>query len=671
MVTHAAKALFFFLLLAAPSLQLAQTPYSDAAFRTFISVSVDGTKVDVRVTFLNITYFRELNSTKIGEVEQKVRDTQNIEDLYQQGDYSTESFTAEVLPLNGSSLRFTFEGMPVLDPAGNEICNPVITDENGLASCDIAYYRDANGEQKALEEYKSCGYATINLDELSMGGVMLSASSQTVTVCPAGVFALSAFGPAITSSVGSNLPFCFPAMLIAGLLVAAMYYSGRDPLSLFDITTPKLPRTPTFKVKMQTSPQMLRQVQRRYNMMKRQARRDSVREIARLARISGKSVSEARREMNALYDRMDALMKGKRKLSDDSKRSLSEALARMMEKYSPATLHRNGEDSFVKRFQRSLQISSGLLEAYIESHQASAAMKEARGKTGQGGLWSRYVAARMVEKGMDASVAFETGRTGRVLGRIPFVKKVVAMPTRLLDVASQLRGSRQSLKAIRGEFLGQVGHMLGTRTMLGKPVYNAFRRAHVTGALDGKGKPVQTRFGKAYTMITGRDWRTFENKHDLTTKKLVEFYNNLNSMRQHAIDAQNTMFRELFAKLEYALPTRANMDKEKIATQLAALALRMGIKPEDVKRLSEANALDGLFRLMQQKAKETKDKKMENLLKDMERALGSKDVERAGYVPLGKEFDAIQTRIEKNLKDLTASGVNVSEITLLNKDLKD
>ncbi|MFA5021385.1 MAG: hypothetical protein WC517_05030, partial [Patescibacteria group bacterium] len=453
-----------------PSACLAQNPYSDAAFRTFLSVSVNGTNMTAKLTFLNITYFRQINESKIAEVEKKVDASRNTGDLHQAGNFSNDSFTAEILPVNDTPLNFTFEGQPVLDASGNVICNETRTDENGTAWCDIRYFRDpVNGAKRKLEDYKSCGYATVKSGEK----FPLPSASQTTTICPDNVYALSAFAPAIQAEIVSNLPFCFPAMLIAGLLVAAMYYSGRDPLSLFDITTPKLPKTPSFKVKMQTSPQMLRQVQRRYMMMKKQARRDSVKEIARLARKSGMSAAEARREMNALYDMTEAKMKNK--LSDDELLAIRTKWALLMDKYKPVV--RDG--ALEARFRRSIEFSSGLHAAYLQSHQALAAMAEARGKTAKGNLWSRNVSKPLIDKLANASVGFETSKVGKVLGRIPLVKRAVAAPSKALDVSSQLRGSRQSLKAIRGEMLGQVATMLG-HTRLGRPVYNAFRRAHVS-----------------------------------------------------------------------------------------------------------------------------------------------------------------------------------------------
>ena len=580
MDTHAAKAMLLFLVLALPSLVYSQNPYSDAAFRTFISVSTNGTLVTARLTFLNMTYFHQVNESAIEEVRKRVNASRNISDLRKPGNYSTDNFTAEIMPVKNGSLRFTFEGQNVTDASGaNSACNPAMTDGNGIASCDIQYYKDSlTGEIRDIESYKSCGYATVTADENPALG--LPSASQSAVVCSKSN-PITSFGPAIYTIISApgTLPYCFPAMLVAGLLIAAMYYSGRDPLSLFDITTPKLPKTQSFKVKMGQSPQMLRQVQRRYIMIKNQARRDSVREIARLAKKAGKNgveIAEAKRRMNSLYNDLESRMKNK--LTDADQDEFKTRLGKLLLSYQPAD---------ERRFDRSLKVTSGLLMTYLQSHQAMKAMNEARGKTSKG-WWNRNVSQKVIDKSMKASVSFENTKVAKALGRIPIVKKVVSAPTKALDVSSQLRGSRNALKGIRAEMLGQMATMLG-QTKVGKPVYNTFKRMHVRS--DGKA----TGFGKAYTAVTGRNWDVFEKKHDLAAKRLVDYYRVVDSTRQHAIDSHNRMFDELAGKLLNALPIRAS--------SMMKMAKAAGMGDAEIAKLGAANALDRIFAQLQKSLK--------------------------------------------------------------------
>ena len=625
MDTLAAKAILLLLVLALPSIAYSQNPYSDAAFRTFISVSTNGTVVTARLTYLNLTYFSQVNESAIDAVNRKVNATRNISDLYQIGNYTQDNFTAEIVPANNTALRFTFEGQNVTDASGSDnICDAVMTDENGTASCDVQYYKDiVNGAKRHIEDYKSCGYVTIASAENSE--LHLPSAAQTAMVCPKNNYALTSFGPAIYTIISApgTLPFCFPAMLIAGLLVAAMYYSGRDPLSLFDITTPKLPKTQSFKVKMQTSPQMLRQVQRRYAMIKKQARRDSVREIARLAKKAGKTsseIAEAKRRMNALYDQLDSKMNNKQtggKLTEADHSEFKTRLGNLMLSYE------TGDEN---RFDRSLKVTSGLLVAYLQSHQSLKAMGEARNKTGKG-WWNRNVSQKAIDKLTDASIGFEGSRVGRVLGRIPIVRRVIAAPSKVLDVTTQMRGSRNALKAVRSEMLGQVATMLG-RTTVGKPIYNTFKRMHVGS--DGK----TTRFGKAYTAITGRNWGVFEKKHDLATKRLVDYYNVIASVRQHAIDSHNRMFDELASKLLSALPIRTSSMKE--------IAKAAGMTDAQIAKLGTANALERIFAQLQ-KSVAADGLKGKEVAKELEKLMATSG---------GKDFDKQYRKIEDLIREL-------------------
>ena len=575
MVSSSAKALLLFMLLLLPCTAFSQSPYSDAAYRTFITVSVNGSTVWARATYLNITYFSQVNGSALAELYRKANATKDLGVLYQPGNYSTENFTAEVDAVNGSLLRFTFEGGNITDGSGNEICNPVKADENGTATCGIRYFKDSSGNEVSLEQYKSCGYVEVRSDQMRLGGATLPSAVQTAVACPKDNYALSAFGPAIASGVGANLPVCFPAMLVVGLLIAAMYYSGRDPLSLFDITTPKLPKTQTFKVKMATSPQMLRAVQRRYIMIKGQARRDAVKEIARMAKAAGKSdaeVKEAKRKMGGFYNELDRLLK-KGKLNDANELAMRQKWADIVNAYADT---RGG-----KRVERSFQFSSGLLDAYLKAHLARDSMNAARNKTAKS-WWTKNVSDKVMGKLTDASVAFETSKTGRVLGRIPFVKKVVSTPTKVLDVAAQFRGSRNALKGVRGELIGQAASMIGQRTMLGKPIYKAARALHI-----GKSGN-ETMFGAAYRRLAGRSFKAFEDKHDMSKKKLVEYYKVADSIRQVAIDSHNAMFDDIARNLIASMGLRMNA-----MAQVAAAMKGMGKEKEN--SLLRSNSLDEIF----------------------------------------------------------------------------
>jgi len=565
-----------------PTLVHPQTPYSDAAFSTFIAVSANGTNVTARITFLNITYFYKANESKLGEVKAPG-------DLHKPGNYSIYNYTASVDPLANASLRFRFEGMEV---AGNGVaCDPVQSGADGTASCSIMHYKDQNGAVHAIEDYRSCGYVTITSDEMFRGGVKFPSATQTAVVCPSGSAALSAFGPSIYNNISNpqRLPYCLPAMLIAGLLVAAMYYSGRDPLSLFDITTPRLPKTQTFKVKMGASPQMLRQVTRRYLMIKRQARQDSLRMINKMAKASGKDATEAKRRVNALYDRLDAAMK-KGALSDMDRTGAKKEWADIVREFS-----KGAKGERMAGFNRDIGMSSGLLMAYLQTHAAMRAMQVARGK-GKGNIVAQQV-TKLMGKATDASVAWDTSKTGRLLSKIekiPLVPHVISTPGKYLDVIAQFRGSRAAIKGLRNEMVGQAAYKLGHRRDGGaRGIYRMFENLHVRNGQEGK---TPTRFGKVFTKLTGKSFGAFDKKHDLSARSLVDYYKTDMSMHQLALDAQNGNFREIAGKLLFAMPVRGNAAKE--------LAAKLGdmLTKEQLEALGRANTLNALFRQLQKAA---------------------------------------------------------------------
>ncbi|MCK4319659.1 hypothetical protein KAW38_03755 [Candidatus Micrarchaeota archaeon] len=73
------------------------------------------------------------------------------------------------------------------------------------------------------------------------------ASSVTyATVCDTthGIFPV--LGSAINKNLDQNDPMCVLTTLLLGLLLASMFFTGRSPLSLLDITTPMLPRPKGF-----------------------------------------------------------------------------------------------------------------------------------------------------------------------------------------------------------------------------------------------------------------------------------------------------------------------------------------------------------------------------------------------------------------------------------------
>lgn len=67
---------------------------------------------------------------------------------------------------------------------------------------------------------------------------------ESIYVCAGKTNSLSVMGSSIKANLTDPqfIPFCFLSMVILGLMLASMFFTGRSPLSLLDLTTPLLPK---------------------------------------------------------------------------------------------------------------------------------------------------------------------------------------------------------------------------------------------------------------------------------------------------------------------------------------------------------------------------------------------------------------------------------------------
>lgn len=147
-----------------------------------------------------------------------------------------------------ASITFRFEGNPIVDDGNKIACEKINTSasgayDEGSVSCTMSFFRDPYTLQpNPLWNYSRCGMLSAELVQ-SYDEPNVKPSTQSVLLCPAGANSLTGFS-SLGSVLSQNPSFylaCFPGFLIVGVLIASMYYAGRNPLSLFDITTPRLP----------------------------------------------------------------------------------------------------------------------------------------------------------------------------------------------------------------------------------------------------------------------------------------------------------------------------------------------------------------------------------------------------------------------------------------------
>jgi hypothetical protein len=84
-------------------------------------------------------------------------------------------------------------------------------------------------------------------DRGSLEGENYKPSTESILVCGRDATTLGIIAGMVNAALLNRLadPLCLPAMLMAGLLLASMFFAGRSPHSLMDITTPLLPKPKT------------------------------------------------------------------------------------------------------------------------------------------------------------------------------------------------------------------------------------------------------------------------------------------------------------------------------------------------------------------------------------------------------------------------------------------
>jgi len=125
--------------------------------------------------------------------------------------------------------QFSVDSSGQLSPAQVPIsCSPAVTDESGKATCLVPKEIFQDKCAKIFASYP--------------GNQTIGPSGASMTICDRGSDAFSAMGAGLAAAVPQDQPLCIVAIIITGLLLASMFFSGRSPLSLLDITTPLLPK---------------------------------------------------------------------------------------------------------------------------------------------------------------------------------------------------------------------------------------------------------------------------------------------------------------------------------------------------------------------------------------------------------------------------------------------
>ncbi len=199
---------------------------------TLIRAGQDGNKVVATLFKEELTGQQEQSTEDMDEAVEDIQDPLEWGGLPQ----DTGSYKAVQV---GSGHKINF----YLGPESNtDLRCSENTDDTGTVTCQGTLFEPLT---ETDPDWGKCKQITIVYEGgFADDGKRLEPSSKLYTYCPFHSATIQTFGNAMVSFIerDDNAMKCIPIVLIMGILVATMYYAGRDPLSMFDISAPKLPK---------------------------------------------------------------------------------------------------------------------------------------------------------------------------------------------------------------------------------------------------------------------------------------------------------------------------------------------------------------------------------------------------------------------------------------------
>lgn len=517
---------------------IAHAQVQEFAFKTYISLSNANSTIYAKISYQNMSVYQP-NVLEDGQPP----------NFYVPGQ---DEFSSDTMNLSNASLTFTFDGMGIVDAGGEQICNNTTTNQTGWASCKLEYFRNSAGGISSFGTYPSCGMVTVDYEGESRESDEFQPSLGTIMACPKSSPAISAFGTGISAAIQHNIAYCFPALIVLGLLIASMYYSGRDPLSLFDITTPRLPKGKPYRVSAGQAPMMLRSLGKSFTRLGRQSKLDISHNIDGYLRAYNATDRLSSREAKATRKRemrndvlklireyrmlIEKAVRDPKVLKDVSTQNrlitIRETLRRSLAHYDPQKLRENLGDvdmhtsarikHLEKLYKRLMgegdepgQIA-GQLALYADTKLAG--MQLGASRTNPGGRIRKGM-TNAINKMTDWEIAADE-KLKKV--RIPIVgrpiRSILATPFKVFDVLAQHRASTLAARSvIQATMGGALGTMVYDEDGNLKSVPRALQRLVKKGEATNEAgeKTVQyTAFGKflvkPYKWYYGKDKEPFD-----------------------------------------------------------------------------------------------------------------------------------------------------------------
>ncbi|MEM4196792.1 MAG: hypothetical protein QXV64_01580 [Candidatus Anstonellaceae archaeon] len=175
-----------------------------------------------------------------------------------EGNFSRLSQQVSKIPATGALVSFYINDQPITDENGNIICQKIEVDEKGEAICKKALYiLSPFKDKKVLKvwDLNTDLIITAKLEKSQKLPLIKSSFSEPFLISSGKSFS-SSFFLSIKNIVSSPsaLPTCILLFIIGGLFFASMFYQGRNPFSVFDITVPLIPNVGNPRVKPATVP---------------------------------------------------------------------------------------------------------------------------------------------------------------------------------------------------------------------------------------------------------------------------------------------------------------------------------------------------------------------------------------------------------------------------------
>ncbi len=430
--------------------------------------STGSTIIKVNATYINVSSTETIDPAKYQQ-DKNALTIMNNQGSHASG-YSFAVF--DFLPLAGETLHFKFDDF---GDSGVYVpnCQDVAVGPDGMASCTIS---SADLAGKCRVVYAIYGGNNNTNPKLLPG-------SASLLVCDMNSLGVNAIGASITTLVSNNVLACFPLSLILGLLLASMYYSGRNPLSLFDITTPKMPKGKKAKMHKVTVGTNL--------LMALRLNKRQIKETTAALRLANARLASLLAKNAKMTNMVNRVMQSN--LSDAAKSALLRRIA--AGKVNESTL-----DMLIRRLMGKMGLSSLNRERYlgqlagVENEELRKALLHSADLSGV--LTSHLLTQKQYAKayGFDKIGGKLVYGDKNILGKVPLVNKVMLYTASAIASRRSVHGMK---KDIRRQFAVEIAERMGLKNVLGKKDH------YLAGVLTGKSlNPFE------WVAVDGRSFKT-------------------------------------------------------------------------------------------------------------------------------------------------------------------